>query len=129
VNHRKHLVDINQNLGECSPCHRLSDTGARRIMQPVNFEAHCRSCHPLSLATNLPEVPHERMEIVRLFTANVPALYAQRLSTMTPDERKAALTITTEKRVGIRVVKETKEVSEAEWIEAQIKELLEKKVP
>src|SRR5207244_806931 len=49
-NHKKHLVDINQNLGDCSTCHRLSDTGARRIMQPVSFDAHCKSCHPLSLA-------------------------------------------------------------------------------
>jgi predicted CXXCH cytochrome family protein len=127
-NHKKHLADINPSVGDCSTCHHLSPSGARRIMQPVSFEAHCKSCHPLSLAANLPEVPHERMEIVRLFTSNLPASFAQRVSTMTPEERKAALTITTEKRVGIRVVKETKEVSEPEWIEAQTKELLEKKV-
>jgi predicted CXXCH cytochrome family protein len=122
-NHKKHLVDINQNLGDCSTCHRLSGTGARRIMQPVSFEAHCRSCHPLSLATNLPEVPHERMEIVRLFTSNVPALFAQRLATMTPEEKEKAL-------AGPKGPpgRTPPKLTEAAWIDKQLKELLENKV-
>jgi hypothetical protein len=68
------------------------------------------------------------MEIVRLYAASVPSLFAQRLATMSPDEKEKALTITTEKKVGLRTVKETKKVTEAEWLEAQAKDLVEKKV-
>jgi predicted CXXCH cytochrome family protein len=125
-NHKKHLADINPTVGDCAACHHLSATGDHHIMQPVSFEANCKSCHPLTLAPGLPEVPHESMEIVRLFTSNAPALFSQRLAAMTPDEKKAALTTTTEKKVGLRTVKETKTITEAEWLEAQSKTLVDK---
>jgi predicted CXXCH cytochrome family protein len=127
-NHKKHLAEINPTVGDCSTCHHVSNTGDRHIMQPVSYDANCKSCHPLSLAPGLPEVPHEPMEIVRLYTAGVPSLFSQRLAAMTPEEKEKALTITTEKKVGLRTVKETKKVTEAEWLEAQAKDLVEKKV-
>lgn len=125
-NHKKHLSGINPNVGDCSTCHHLSASGDQRIMEPVSFEANCKSCHPLTLAPGLPDVPHEPMEIVRLYTSNAPTLFSQRLASMTADEKKAALTITTEKKVGLRTVKETKTVTEAEWLEAQAKTLTDK---
>src|SRR5260221_629463 len=97
-------------------------------MLPVSYEANCKSCHALSLGTNLPEAPHESMSIVRLFTATLPSSFSQRLATMTPAEKEAALTITTTKKVGLRNVTETKKITEAEWLEAQTKDLIEKKV-
>jgi predicted CXXCH cytochrome family protein len=121
-NHKKHLSGINPNVGDCSTCHHLSPTGDQRIMEPVSFEANCKSCHPLSLAPGLPDVPHEPMEVVRLFTDNVPARVAQRLANMTPEEKKSALTI--EKRNGLK--KEIKILTEAEWLDAQTKPLVDK---
>lgn len=125
-NHKKHLSGINPNVGDCATCHHQSPSGDGRIMQPVRFEANCKSCHPLTLAPGLSDVPHEPMEIVRLYTANAPALFAQRLASMTPEEKKAALTTTTSKKVGLRTVTETKTLTEAEWLEAQAKTLVDK---
>lgn len=127
-NHKKHLAEINPTVGACTTCHQTSPSGDRRIMQPVNYAAHCKSCHPMSLSPSLPEVPHERLEIVRLFTANVPGLFSQTLATMSPAEKEKALTVTTETKKGLRVVKETKKITEAEWLEAQAKDLVDKKV-
>jgi mono/diheme cytochrome c family protein len=127
-NHKKHLADISPTVGACTTCHQMSTTGDRRTMQPVDYVAHCKSCHTMSLAPNLPEVPHERLELVRLFTAGVPTLFARKLATMTPEEKEKALSVTTERRQGLRVVKETKKITEAEWLEAQAKDLVDKKV-
>lgn len=127
-NHKKHLADINPTVGACTTCHQLSTSGDRRTMEPVNYAAHCKSCHPMSLAPTLPEVPHERLELVRLFTSNVPNLFAQSLATMTAAEKEKALSITTERKQGLRVVKETKKITEAEWLDAQAKDLVDKRV-
>jgi len=127
-NHKKHLSEISPTVGECSNCHRTSLSGNHRIMLPVSYDANCKSCHALTLAANLPDVPHEQMNIVRLFTATIPQSFSQKLATMTPAEKEAALTITTTKKVGLRNVTEKKTVTEAEWLEAQTKDLIEKKV-
>jgi predicted CXXCH cytochrome family protein len=127
-NHKKHLADINPTVGQCSTCHQMSTSGDRTIMRPVSYDAHCKSCHPMSLAPNLPEVPHERLDLVRLFTAGVPSLFSQTLATMTPEEKEKALTLTTERKQGLRVVKETKKITEAEWLDAQAKDLVDKRV-
>jgi predicted CXXCH cytochrome family protein len=126
-NHKKHLTGITPSVGECATCHHTSTSGDRHIMRPVSYEENCKSCHALNLAPGLPDVPHERMELVRLYTASGPGLFAQRLAAMTPEEKEKALTITTERQQGLRKIKETKKVTEAEWLEAQAKDL-EKKV-
>jgi predicted CXXCH cytochrome family protein len=127
-NHQKHLALANGKALDCVSCHKPSTTGNRRIMEPVSFEANCQECHPLTLSPELPDVPHQSMEIVRLFTAAIPASFSQKLAAMPPAEKEKALTITTEKRVGLRRVTEKKKVTEAEWLDAQTKELIDKKV-
>jgi predicted CXXCH cytochrome family protein len=127
-NHKKHLTGINPTVGDCTSCHQMSTSGDHHIMQPVNYDANCKSCHPLTMTPDLPAVPHEAMDIVRLYAAGVPNMISQKLATMTPAEKEKALSITTEKKVGFRIVKETKKVTEAEWVEAQTKDLMEKKV-
>lgn len=127
-NHQKHLALAGGKALDCVSCHRPSATGSRRIMQSVSFEANCQECHPLTLSADLPDVPHQPMEIVRLFTADIAGSFSRKLAAMTPAEKEKALTITTEKRVGLRRVVETKKVTEAEWLEAQMKDLVDKKV-
>jgi len=127
-NHQKHLELGNGKALDCTSCHRPSGTGNRRIMQPISFEANCKDCHPLTLTADLPDVPHQSMEIVRRFTATVPSSFSQKLAAMTPEQKEKTLTITTEKKVGLRKVVETKKVTEAEWLEAQTKDLIDKKV-
>lgn len=53
-NHQAHLKPTG-TLGpggkvetlDCANCHRID--GAGRYMQPINYEAHCARCHPLSV--------------------------------------------------------------------------------
>lgn len=127
-NHQKHLALAGGKALDCVSCHKPSTTGNRRIMQPVSFEANCQECHPLTLSPELPDVPHQSIEIVRLFTSTVPSSFSQKLAAMTPAEKEKTLTITTEKKIGLRRVTETKKVTEAEWLEAQTKDLIDKKV-
>ena len=127
-NHQKHLALTGENALDCAACHRPSPTGNRRVMQPVSFDANCKSCHPLTLAANLSDVPHQHMDIVRLFTATIPSSFSQKLAAMTPEEKEKALNITTEKKVGLRKITETKKITEVEWLEAQTKDLIDKKV-
>lgn len=68
----RQFVDL--SLDNCSACHQLD--AERRYMQPINYEKHCRDCHPL-LFDNLrfplerdPErnrVPHGHPELIRGF--------------------------------------------------------------
>ena len=62
-NHKKHLTDesILKRLGgeepsKCVTCH-VPDSGGRH-MKPINYETHCRSCHPLNFASGLPPARH-----------------------------------------------------------------------
>lgn len=130
-NHKKHLQDIpdKAKLQDCTTCHRSAGSsadGTRPSMLPVSYDAHCKSCHPMSLGANLPDIPHERMEIVRLITSNAGPAMAAKLATMTPEEREKALTITTTKKVGLRTVTEKKTLTPEEYVEAQLKPLIEK---
>ena len=53
-NHRKHLQPGGIPVGEqrtltklaCDRCHELDDDG--RYMQPIDYDRHCRDCHPLN---------------------------------------------------------------------------------
>jgi predicted CXXCH cytochrome family protein len=76
------------------------------VMQPVRYEQHCRSCHPIGLPitadlklttlsmgskgpatkTSLPVVAHERMEMVRAQLADIDRLYLNLLTEL-PDGR------------------------------------------
>lgn len=75
-NHKLHLA-AGLKMGEattqlrCDSCHRPEADG--RYMAPVQFESHCKSCHPLTLRSSdasspLLEVPHRlQPEAIRRF--------------------------------------------------------------
>jgi predicted CXXCH cytochrome family protein len=87
-----------EQLGQDGP--RLSSAATRPAagMQPVRYEQHCRSCHPIGLPitpgvdeatlaltpagrkTSVPAVAHDRMEIVRAQLSDVDRLYFDLLS-------------------------------------------------
>lgn len=52
---------------QCADCHQPGANGI--LMQPVNYEAHCRKCHSLNLVPEYPEltIPHGRAEHVMHF--------------------------------------------------------------
>ncbi len=72
-NHKVHLaaegvLDENRQPVQliCADCHVPEADG--RYMQPIVYEQHCASCHPMKLADALAplgELPHEAPEIVR----------------------------------------------------------------
>jgi hypothetical protein len=72
-NHKVHLategvLDANRKPVklECSNCHQEERDG--RYMQPIVYEQHCATCHPLRLAgelADLGDLPHENPEVVR----------------------------------------------------------------
>src|SRR5262249_28397852 len=49
-NHASHMgltnADGKQRL-DCASCHQPDDTG--RYMRPVNYQSHCKECHPLAV--------------------------------------------------------------------------------
>ena len=51
-------------LQSCEKCHTPDKTG--RYMQPINYQQHCRECHPLLFDNERKgvEVPHETPELV-----------------------------------------------------------------
>lgn len=53
----------------CASCHEIDEEASGDDMQPVSFEAHCRTCHQLTFDPDLPEtpVPHEEPERVHWF--------------------------------------------------------------
>ena len=64
-------VDLSR---DCQACHQPD--AERRLMLPIRYEQHCRSCHPLFFDTQYPAetVPHERPEIVRGFLTDFYAV-------------------------------------------------------
>ena len=75
-------------LQSCERCHSPDKTG--RYMQPIQFEQHCRECHPLLFDNERQgvEVPHERPEIVRGWLTEQYTLQALR---GTADDKSAAV--------------------------------------
>jgi hypothetical protein len=72
-NHKVHLapdgvLDANRQKVQltCADCHVPEGDG--KFMQPIVYEQHCASCHPLKLADDLAalgELPHAAPELVR----------------------------------------------------------------
>ncbi len=72
----------------CTDCHQFDED--RRYMKPINFEAHCKTCHPLTfdvdkfVETKNPDtgkttkvavtVPHETPDVVRGYLSKVYSL-------------------------------------------------------
>ena len=72
----------------CTDCHQFDED--RRYMKPINFEAHCRSCHPLTFDVDkftqtadpatgetrkvAVTVPHEEPAVVRGYLSKVYSL-------------------------------------------------------
>lgn len=129
-NHKKHLDEISgkEKLQDCTVCHRSAGTSGsgREAMLPVSYEVHCKSCHPMSLGSGLPDIPHERMEMVRLITGNIGAGISAKLAAMIPEEREKTLTVTTTRKVGLRTVTEKKALTPEEYVDAKLKPLMEK---
>jgi hypothetical protein len=64
-NHKVHIVD--QKLNDCTQCHKSASAtgvGYGGYMQPVNYQQHCASCHPIKV-TGIKGLTHVRIEIVR----------------------------------------------------------------
>jgi hypothetical protein len=72
-NHAVHLADEGvlakgrtPRVLKCGDCHSPSADGA--LMAPINYEQHCRECHPLQLGGDLArfgQIPHESPAILR----------------------------------------------------------------
>jgi hypothetical protein len=91
-NHKVHLVD--QKLSDCSMCHTTwqpnltrfrpghaddkppfkveqdrklawAASSDSRYMQPVNYEQHCQTCHPIKISGVKGSFTHDKIEIVR----------------------------------------------------------------
>ncbi|HUG92699.1 MAG TPA: cytochrome c3 family protein [Planctomycetaceae bacterium] len=94
-NHKVHLHVVKDENGEivegllgpdrklrdysnnCIACHEF-DAG-RRYMQPINYEKHCASCHPLYFDVNQHAgltVPHETPDLVRGYLTELYTLQA-----------------------------------------------------
>lgn len=84
-NHALHLKpglpDENRKVGDksldCEACHKPDQD--HRFFRPINYEEHCRKCHPLLFDHfNFPgqKVPHEAPEVVRGFLTDQYTLRA-----------------------------------------------------
>lgn len=79
-NHQKHLTGdiplLNGRKLDCADCHKPDATGT--YMQPMTFEANCRSCHALQFDERNPdlELPHGNVTAVRSYLRSLPTHYA-----------------------------------------------------
>jgi hypothetical protein len=79
-NHEKHLTGeiplLNGHKLDCADCHKPDATGA--YMQPMTYDASCKSCHSLQFDARNPElvVPHGNAVAARAFLRSLPTQYA-----------------------------------------------------
>jgi hypothetical protein len=79
-NHQKHLTGdiplLNGHKLDCADCHKPDATGT--YMQPMTYEANCKSCHSLQFDLHNPEleVPHGNAIAVRSYLRSLPTHYA-----------------------------------------------------
>jgi serine/threonine protein kinase/class 3 adenylate cyclase len=108
-------------LGPTTLPTKLDYSTDHRYMQPVRYDEHCASCHPIQITPGDAPLPHLPIEQLRSWL-DTPTRLRRTLVSMTPAERERALTVTVETRQGIRVVRETKKLTEEEWVAQKVKD-------
>jgi hypothetical protein len=106
---------------ECGACHQLA--GDRRYMQPINYNAHCAECHPLSvliagrndesaLQFSRDPAPHQRAEIVS-------AVVEQRFRRFFRDHQPLEMARAVKRPFPGKMPPPPKTRSEEEWVSFQ----------
>jgi len=102
-NHKSHLEKADIKSRGCTGCHEppapagqgVGVGNDQRYMQPVSFEKHCASCHPMeAVAGTNTRIPHVAMDLVRPLLgayADAEGHFRQVLAAMTPEQRNAIL--------------------------------------
>jgi hypothetical protein len=118
-NHEKHLTKVKELVDDpqsCARCH-VPDPTDRQYMMPVNYERHCRSCHPMELVLQTTPLVHGSMAEVRDQLRDLDGLNLRGLRVMSAEERTRALT------ERDRRTRREKTITEQEWMTKRVEEM------